>query len=87
MVGLCGCEGLVAERYRLRLLGFAWARRRRCPPGLLFRGCRSVHGVGMLFSIELVFLDEDDRPIERRTLRPFGFASNRGAAAVLELRP
>ena len=53
--------------------------------GMLFPGARSVHSVGMRFSILAVFLDPDLRVIEVRRLPPGRLAWNRHARHVLEL--
>jgi uncharacterized protein len=81
-----GREVPVAGRWRDRLLGLALLARGRAGPGLLIPHCRSVHTFGMLFALDLVFLDADGRPLrEVRGVPPSRVVSCRGAAAVLEL--
>ena len=83
---LFGRQVPVARGLWARLLGLALLRRERAGSGLLIPRCRSVHTVGMRFSVDLVFLDERSRPLrEIRAVPPFRIVSCRGAAAVLEL--
>ena len=54
--------------------------------GLLIPRCRSVHTFGMRFSLDLVFLDLNLRPVARRySVPPRRIAFERRAQAVLEL--
>jgi uncharacterized protein len=76
----------VALSRSARLLGLTLLDRRVAGPGLLLPGCRSVHTFGMRFSVDLVFLDLDWRPVSlRRGVPPRRFACDRRAEAVLEL--
>jgi uncharacterized protein len=63
--------------------------RARLPPdyGLHLRPCRVVHTWFMRFSIDVIYLDEDDRVVKAVPgLRPFRFsAGGRHAHATLEL--
>ncbi len=69
-----------------RLRGLALRRRRTAGPGLLIPDCRSVHTFGMLFPLDLVWLDSAGRVLEvRRAVPPGRIVSCRAAAAVLEL--
>jgi uncharacterized protein len=69
-----------------RLLGLALLRRRRAGPGLLIPRCRSVHTAGMLFRLDITFLDRRGRPLrELRGVAPFRVASCPGAESVLEV--
>jgi uncharacterized protein YjbJ (UPF0337 family)/uncharacterized membrane protein (UPF0127 family) len=71
---------------RSRLLGLAFLRRERAGAGLLIPRCHSVHTFGMLFRLDLLFLDQRGRLLrEVRSVPPFRVAACRGAAAVLEL--
>ena len=80
-------EIVVARGVRRRLLGLAW---RRHPPddcALLFPHCRSVHTFGMLFAIDVVFLDSSGAVVRIATsLRPGRVVLCRGAAAAVEVR-
>jgi hypothetical protein len=59
--------------------------RRDAPAALLIPRCSSVHTFGMRFPLEVVFLDETRRELERRRVAPRRIASRRGADSVLEL--
>jgi uncharacterized membrane protein (UPF0127 family) len=81
-----GREVPVAGRWRDRLLGLALLARERAGPGLLIPGCRRVHTFGMLFALDLVFLDADGRTLrEVRGVPPLRIVRCGAAAAVLEL--
>ena len=76
----------VAVSLPSRLLGLAFLRPGRAGVGLLIPRCRSVHTFGMRFALDVVFLDDDLRPLSvRRGLRPSRLAADRRARAVLEL--
>jgi len=83
---LLGLEIPVATSVASRLLGLAFLSRERAGEGLLIPRCRSVHTVGMLFELDLIFLDADGRVVElRRGVRPRRLIRCPGAMAVLEL--
>jgi uncharacterized protein len=84
---MAGLEVPVATGPAARLLGLAFVRRRRAGPGLLIPRCRSVHTFGMLFALDVVFLDRGGMPVCVRRVRPFRVASCKRAATVLELIP
>jgi uncharacterized membrane protein (UPF0127 family) len=74
----------------VRLAATKWTRLRgllgrAAPHPLLVVPARSVHTCGMRFAIDAVFLDAGLRVVRVVTLRPWRFASARGARAVLEL--
>ena len=76
----------VATTALARLCGLAGLRRAEAGPGLLIPLCRSVHTAGMRFALDLVFLDEDRRPVAVRLgVPPCRLARERRANAVLEL--
>jgi len=76
----------VAATRRARLLGLAFLDRGAAGAGLLIPRCRSVHTFGMRFSLDLVFLDLNLRPVARRySVPPRRIAFERRAQAVLEL--
>jgi uncharacterized membrane protein (UPF0127 family) len=86
IASVLGREVPVARGLRARLLGLAGLAPERAGAGLLIPRCRSVHTFGMRFPLDLVFLDGDGRPISsRRGVGPRRLASERRAAAVLEL--
>jgi uncharacterized protein len=81
-----GLEVPVATTRLSRLLGLALLSRERAGPGLLIPRCRSVHTLGMLFHLHLLFLDSGGRVIELcREVPPRRLIRRREAAAVLEL--
>jgi trehalose synthase len=81
-----GREVPVATTFRARLLGLSHLDRERAGPGLLLPRCSSVHTFGMRFALDLVFIDDEGRPLSfRRAVPPRRFAWDRRASAVLEL--
>lgn len=81
-----GLEIPVAEGLRARTLGLSHLDRECAGPGLLIPRCASVHTFGMRFLLDLHFLDPDGAILStRRAVPPRRFATERGAAAVLEL--
>jgi hypothetical protein len=76
----------VASTRRSRLRGLALMRRSRAGAGLLIPGCRSVHTFGMLFRLDLFFLDRRGEVVlEVRRVGPGRVIGCRTAAAVLEV--
>jgi uncharacterized membrane protein (UPF0127 family) len=74
---------LVADTALARLRGMLG--RRVLPPALLLRPAGSVHGVGMLQTLEVALLDADLQVRRVLRLRPFGMtAPRRGVRSVLE---
>jgi uncharacterized membrane protein (UPF0127 family) len=53
---------------------------------LRFPRCRSVHGVGMLVAIDVVFVDGSGRVTSVFELRPMRVVGDRRAAEALEFR-
>lgn len=75
----------VALNTLTRLLGLAWVRRHRAPWGLLIPGCRSVHTLGMLFRIDVLFIDAGGNVIRSEAdVGPCRVLFCREAEAVLE---
>lgn len=92
--------GIIAERWQVddrlqlvvhratglsRLRGMIGRRIEKAPTAMLFDHCRSVHGIGMLRSLDVVFLDRGGTVISVRRLRPFGLLAERAASQALEL--
>jgi uncharacterized membrane protein (UPF0127 family) len=76
----------VASSLRSRLLGLAFLRRRRTGAGLLLPACRSVHTFGMLFRLDVSFIDAAGREIRvERAVPPGRVLCERQAVAVLEV--
>ena len=83
---LLGFEVPVAATRVSRLLGLALLSRERAGAGLLIPRCRSIHTFGMLFRLDLLFLDREGRVVELCRSVPGGRVVRRPAAdAVLEL--
>jgi uncharacterized protein len=81
-----GFEVPVASTGLSRLLGLALLSRERAGDGLLIPRCRSVHTLGMLFHLDLLFFDLEGRVIEiRRNVPPIRLVRCPAADAVLEL--
>ncbi len=82
-------EVSVANNYFLRLFGLLRKTARWAQPGrgLWIVPCRGVHTLGMMFPIDLVFLDREKRVIHiEEYVRPFRISKVfRKAASVLEL--
>ncbi len=85
-IEVLGVEVPVAAGFRNRLSGLSGLTRAEAGPGLLIPRCASVHTFGMRFRLDLVFLDEEHRPLSARFLvPPRRFAFHPGAHAVLEV--
>jgi len=83
---LLGFDVPVATTRVSRLLGLALISRERAGAGLLIPRCRSIHTFGMLFPLDLVFLDREGRVVELCRNVSAGRVVRRPAAdAVLEL--
>jgi uncharacterized protein len=83
---VCGLVVPVAAGFRVRLLGLAGLSWERAGAGLLIPSCASVHTCGMRFRLDLVFLDQCERPLAvHRAVRPLRLIWCRGASAVLEI--
>ena len=89
-----GFEAVMAESFRLRLVGLMGLRDDQIEP-LLFPRCRSIHTFGMKAAIDLVWLREsgdgpavigvvERLPPRRHARAPRGEGS-RGAVSALEL--
>lgn len=74
---------LVADTVRTRLRGMLF--RRPLPPALLLEPAGSVHGMGMLTTLEVALLDDDREVLATLRLRPCGLTRpRRGVRSVLE---
>jgi uncharacterized protein len=69
---ILGTSVPVATNPLTRLIGLALLRRRNAGPGLLIPNCRSVHTFGMLFPLDIAFLDDERRVIDLRRDVPSG---------------
>ena len=82
------CRARVARSFVARFRGLMLTGPLESGTGLLFPRTSSVHTHFMRYPIDVVFLDADGRVVSiRPALRPWRFASSRGARSVLELPP
>jgi uncharacterized membrane protein (UPF0127 family) len=80
------CRARVATSFATRLRGLMGVAELPPESGLLLPRTRSVHTHFMRFPIDVVFLDDERRILAiRPALRPWRFASAKGASSVLEL--
>jgi len=80
------CRAGIASSFVARLRGLMLTASLAPGTGLLFPRTSSVHTHFMRYPIDVVFLDAEGRVVSiRRGLRPWRFASCRGASSVLEL--
>ena len=77
----------VADTFLSRLVGLLGQRSLNEDEGLWIKPCRSIHTVGMRFSLDVVFLDAQNRVVKTRSgLAPFRICwGGREAVSVLEL--
>ena len=75
----------VATTLRSRLLGLAFLDRERAGRGLLIPDCRSVHGFGMRFPLDVWFLGAAGEVIEVKRLERRRVVSSRTARCALEV--
>src|SRR3984893_2901927 len=84
-------EAVVADSYVRRLVGLLGKTKRwaRMGAGLWIVPSRGVHTIGMLFSIDLVFLNKEKQVVHvEEVVRPFRVSRvSLKAASVLELPP
>ena len=80
------CRADIASSFVARFRGLMLTASLAPGTGLLFPRTSSVHTHFMRYPIDVVFLDRERRVVSiRHRLRPWRFASARGAASVLEL--
>lgn len=80
-------EIMIADDFISRCCGLLGTKSLSQDKGLLLCPCNSVHMVGMLYALDIVYLNKTDKIIKIvENLRPFQFSGCWGAAAVLELR-
>jgi uncharacterized protein len=84
--GTIVCRANVAKSFHARFRGLMLTPSLARGTGLLFARTSSVHTHFMRYPIDVVFLDAERRVVSiRHMLRPWRFASARGAASALEL--
>ena len=85
-VRLADRDVAVAVGPRARLLGLALQPVERAGAGLLIPRCASVHTFGMRFALDVVFLDDAGRVLDRHlAVPPRRLLCHRRARAVLEI--
>lgn len=79
-------EVLVCDTFWSRLRGLMGRKSLDASIGCFFPRCRAIHTIGMSFSIDIVFLDENLAVCEVvRALPPWRVTTCRSADSVLEL--
>jgi len=78
----------VANDFFTKLFGLIFKRKLKKDEGLLIEYCNSIHTFGMRYSIDVVFLNEDNEIVSIfRKLKPFRITPFiKEAKKVLELR-
>ena len=79
-------RALMADRWWSRARGILGRPALPMGQGLLLTPCSSVHGIGMVRPLDLVFLDKAGTIIKVGSLPPLGVAWHRSAQQVLEMR-
>jgi uncharacterized membrane protein (UPF0127 family) len=70
----------------LRLRGLLGRKTLTNEQGLLISPCNSVHTVGMKYSLDIVYLNSDNKVLKiKSNLKPWRSSACRGATQVLEL--
>lgn len=83
-----GTQIVAANKFWLRLKGLLGKDKLEKEGGLLLVPCKSVHGMGMAFAVDVIYLDVHNRVVYLTTLKPgtIGpFVKN--AYQVLEVPP
>lgn len=75
----------IAETWWSRARGLLGHPRIRADQGLWIAPCASVHGVGMGYAIDVLFLDAGLRILRCARLRPWGMVACRHARVVIEM--
>jgi len=77
----------VADSFGKRLLGLLGRTHLPAPRGLWIKPCDSIHTIGMLFSIDVLFLDRERRVVRAiHHLAPFRLVFTvKTASSVIEL--
>ena len=75
----------VAETWWSRARGLLGRPHLASDQGLWIAPCASVHGIGMGYPVDVVFLDATQRIRRCARLQPLGMALCRGAAITIEI--
>ncbi|MCD4669373.1 MAG: DUF192 domain-containing protein [Actinomycetia bacterium] len=78
----------VADNFFKRLFGLILKKPLKNGEALFIRGCKSIHTIGMRYSIDAVFIDESGKVISAfKDILPWHFTPYvRGARSVIEFR-
>lgn len=80
-----GIKVKTATKFLERLVGLLSYKELPGDSGLLIRKCGAVHTFGMRFTIDVLFLDAEDRVLKIVTLPPWRAHVSLAASSVLEL--
>lgn len=77
----------VAKSFLSRSVGLLGTRRLPASHGLLLAPCGSVHMIGMIYSLDVLFLDKAWKVVAmKKSLKPFGLAlGGKHACMTLEM--
>jgi uncharacterized membrane protein (UPF0127 family) len=77
-----------ADNFLKRLFGLLFKKPLKNGEALLIRGCKSIHTIGMRYSIDAVFIDESGKVISAiKDIPPWRFTPYiREARSVIEFR-
>ncbi|MHB1880848.1 MAG: DUF192 domain-containing protein [Acidithiobacillus sp.] len=77
----------MAERWWPRARGLLGRSPLQADEGFALTPCSSVHGIGMTYTVDLLFLDRADAILRVCALTPLGFRMYRGAWRTIECAP
>ena len=77
-----------ADNFFKRLFGLLFKKPLKNGEALFIRGCKSIHTIGMRYSIDAVFIDESGKVISAiKDILPWRFTPHiRGARSVIEFK-
>ncbi len=76
-----------ADRWWARARGLLGRPRLQLGEGLVLTPCNAVHGLGMPYTVDLLFLDRQDRIQRVCPLYPLGLRRQSGARRTVECAP
>lgn len=85
---MIACRVFTADNFFKRLFGLLFKKPLKNGEALLIRGCKSIHTIGMRYSIDAVFIDESGKVISAiKDIPPCRFTPYiAGARSVIEFR-
>lgn len=79
-------NGKIADTFWLRLKGLLGTKKLPPGQGLVIRPCSSIHTLGMMYSIDVLFINENNIVVKIvRNLPPGSIAASRESVSVIEL--